>query len=142
MNRKEQIKAYLERLGEGEALESVRADFVKEFQGVDAGEILLAEQALLKEGTPWQEVQRLCDVHSALFHEKIEEEETEISEGHPLDTLLRENRKLEGLLAEGREAIKRGSRRAGFAGTAPGDFCPLCKEGGFIISAFKGKVWN
>ena len=107
MNRKEQIKAYLERLGEGEALESVRADFVKEFQGVDAGEILLAEQALLKEGTPWQEVQRLCDVHSALFHEKIEEEETEISEGHPLDTLLRENRKLEGLLAEGREAIKR-----------------------------------
>ena len=109
MNRKEQIKAYLERLGEGEALESVRADFVKEFQGVDAGEILLAEQALLKEGTPWQEVQRLCDVHSAFFHEKIEEEETEISEGHPLDTLLRENRKLEGLLAEGREAIKRGA---------------------------------
>lgn len=32
MNRKEQIKAYLERLGEGEALESVRADFVKEFR--------------------------------------------------------------------------------------------------------------
>lgn len=115
MERKEQIKAYLKRLGAGEALKSVRADFVKEFEGVDSGEILLAEQALLKEGTPWQEVQKLCDVHAALFHEKIQEQEKpEISEGHPLDTFMRENRELERLLVKGRQALGRGQVEQSF----------------------------
>ena len=67
MNREEQkktIKDYLKRLGAGEELESVRVDFVKKFQSVDAAEIMNAEQELIKEGTPISEVQRLCDVHS------------------------------------------------------------------------------
>lgn len=64
----EQIKSYLKRLGAGESLKSVRADFVKEFREVDSSEIIKAEQELLKEGTPLTEVQKLCDVHAALFH--------------------------------------------------------------------------
>ena len=35
----EQLKAYLRRLGDGEDLESVRADFVRDFSEVDASEI-------------------------------------------------------------------------------------------------------
>ena len=66
----EKIKEYLKRLKNKENLESVRADFVKEFKEVDAAEIMLAEQRLLKEGTPLEEVQKLCDVHSALFQER------------------------------------------------------------------------
>ena len=74
-DRTEQLKAYLRRLGDGEDLESVRADFVLEFGEVDASEIMKAEQELLKEGTPLAEVQRLCDVHSALFHGATREEQ-------------------------------------------------------------------
>ena len=51
MNREEQkqtIKDYLKRLGAGEELESVRVDFVKKFQSVDAAEIMNAEQELIK----------------------------------------------------------------------------------------------
>lgn len=70
----EKIKEYLKRLKNKDNLESVRADFVKEFKEVDASEIMLAEQRLLKEGTPLEEVQKLCDVHSALFHGKTTEE--------------------------------------------------------------------
>lgn len=33
-----------------------------------------AEQELIKEGTPITEVQKLCDVHSALFHGLTKEE--------------------------------------------------------------------
>lgn len=33
-----------------------------------------AEQELMKEGTPLKEVQKLCDIHSALFHGKTREE--------------------------------------------------------------------
>ena len=70
----EKIKSYLKRLGAGESLKSVRADFVKEFREVDSSEIIKAEQELLKEGTPLTEVQKLCDVHAALFHGMTKEE--------------------------------------------------------------------
>ncbi|MBR2654851.1 MAG: DUF438 domain-containing protein [Lachnospiraceae bacterium] len=73
-NRTEQLKAYLRRLGDGEDLESVRADFVRDFGEVDAAEIMTAEQELMKEGTPLSDVQRLCDIHSALFHGATREE--------------------------------------------------------------------
>ena len=72
---KERIKEYLKRLGTDEELASVRADFVKEFEAVDAAEIMSAEQELLREGTPLSEVQRLCDVHAALFQGKTKEEQ-------------------------------------------------------------------
>ena len=85
MNRTEQIKGYLKRLGDGESLENVKKDFVKEFNDVNPIEIMEAEQALIAEGTPISEVSKLCDVHAALFHgatkeERIAKAENEISE--------------------------------------------------------------
>ena len=62
------LQSFLERLSEGESMESVQADFVKHFESVDAEEIMLAEQSLIEEGMPVREVQKLCDFHSALFH--------------------------------------------------------------------------
>ncbi|WP_108831193.1 DUF438 domain-containing protein [Aedoeadaptatus coli] len=132
--RREQLKAYLKRLGDGEALEDVRADFVRDFGEVEASEIMEAEQELLKEGTPLSEVQRLCDVHSALFHgstaeEKIANAEKEVEAsvlrkkaqvagqenkaksaaleeipGHPLSTLKKENEALSALLTKFKES--------------------------------------
>ena len=133
-DRREQLKAYLKRLGDGEALEDVKADFVRDFGEVEASEIMLAEQELLKEGTPLSEVQRLCDVHSALFHgstteEKIANAEREVEAsvlrkkaqeaeqdknakaaaleevpGHPLYTLMKENEALSELLVKFKES--------------------------------------
>ena len=68
------LKVYLKRLGEGEDIESVRADFVEKFSSVDASEIMQAEQDLIAEGTPISEIQQLCDLHSALFHGSTKEE--------------------------------------------------------------------
>ena len=70
----ELLKDYLKRLGNGEDLESVKKDFVQNFSDVEASEIMKAEQELIKEGTPITEVQKLCDVHSALFHGLTKEE--------------------------------------------------------------------
>lgn len=72
--RVEQIKTYLERLSAGEELEKVRADFAKEFKEVDPAEIMQAEQELLQGGTPLETVQKLCDVHAALFRGATSEE--------------------------------------------------------------------
>lgn len=120
-NRAELLKKYLKRLGEGESLESVRSDFVEKFSEVDASEIMKAEQELLSEGTPLTEVQKLCDIHAALFHgatieEKIANAEKAVSGsvdysdkhtkalrlekiiGHPLYTFTKENETLTELL--------------------------------------------
>lgn len=88
--RTEQIKSYLNRLGKGEALEDVRADFVREFGEVEASEIMQAEEELLKEGTPLSEVQRLCDLHSALFHGSTTEERRANAEKEVKASILRQ----------------------------------------------------
>lgn len=73
-HRLELLKSYVARLSDGESLEDVRADFVKNFRDVDAAEIAMAEQTLIQAGTPIDRVQKLCDVHSALFHGATKEE--------------------------------------------------------------------
>lgn len=73
--RRELLKDYLKRLNSGEDLEAVREDFVRNFSDVEASEIMEAEQELLREGTPLEDVQKLCDVHSALFHGATREEQ-------------------------------------------------------------------
>lgn len=88
-SRTEQLKTYLKRLGEGEKLETVRTDFVREFSDVEASEIMQAEQELMKEGTPLSEVQRLCDVHSSLFHGATTEEKIANAEKEVEASLLR-----------------------------------------------------
>ena len=125
MTKKEQrikkLTEYLQRLGAGEELEEVRKDFIKEFSDVQASEIMEAEQELMKQGTPLEEVQRLCDVHAGLFHGVTPEEEMkkrqsfeqkeygnksqqaqelEQIEGHPLYTLTKENQALLKLLQQ------------------------------------------
>lgn len=120
-HRIKKLTEYLQRLGAGEELEEVRKDFIKEFSDVQASEIMEAEQELMKQGTPLEEVQRLCDVHAALFHGVTPEEEMkkrqsfeqkeygnksqqaqelEQVEGHPLHTLTKENQALLKLLQQ------------------------------------------
>ncbi len=118
--RVEQIKTYLERLSAGEPLENVKADFAKEFQEVDPVEIMQAEQELLRGGTPLETVQKLCDVHAALFRGTTSEERIANAEkavaasvkeqklaataalvgiaGHPLQTFTLENEVLETVI--------------------------------------------
>ena len=74
VDRAEALRLLLDRLSEGEDLESVRADFVRDFKDVDPAEIMRAEQGLMESGMPLSKVQKLCDVHSALFHGDTREE--------------------------------------------------------------------
>lgn len=87
------LKSHVGRLSKGEDLESVRKDFVDNFADVEAIEIAQAEQALISGGVPVAEVQKLCDVHSALFHGKTKEErianaEAAVNAGGPGITAL------------------------------------------------------
>lgn len=118
------IKDYLQRLNDGEPMETVRADFARNFKDVEATEIMKAEQQLIGEGQPIKEVKELCDVHSALFHDggddfhhgmhhdqermmtaqasgsKDKTASLRTISGHPLQTFYRENEAIVGALDE------------------------------------------
>lgn len=102
--RQEVLREMIAQLHEGKSVEEVKGRFETVFGGVSAEEIALAEQALIANGLPIAEVQRLCDVHAAVFKGSIEEihrpsDPSDIP-GHPVHTLKRENRAIEKLTAE------------------------------------------
>lgn len=114
--RQNTIKSILKQLHEGKSVEDVREQFSKAFDGVSAEEISQAEQALIQEGMPVEEIQGLCDVHAEVFKGSIEEihQENDLSEipGHPANTLKLENRALEELLKGIRESLEKSDVKA------------------------------
>lgn len=108
LERKKLIKSYLARLSSGEELDSVRKDFKENFEGVSSAEIMDAEEELLASGMDKNEVKKLCDVHSALFHGETESEKNPSSyeEGSFIDYFAKENEKIKEILKEAKESIK------------------------------------
>ena len=102
--RRDQLKALIQQLHDGKTVDEVRGEFEAHFGHVSAAEISKLEQELVSEGMPVTEIQRLCDVHAAVFKGSIEEihqpsEPAEIP-GHPIQVFQRENRHLERLMAK------------------------------------------
>ena len=100
--RQKVIKQVIAKLHEGKTVDEVKQEFEEAFNGVSASEISEAEAALISEGLPVEEIQRLCDVHAAVFKGSIEEihqptDQTQIP-GHPANTLIRENRAIERII--------------------------------------------
>lgn len=111
--RKALIAQYLERLNDGEDIESVREDFARNFRDVSGGEISTAEQELIAGGVPMEKVLRLCDVHASLFeghvscaHNTGAVEETP---GHPVWTMRQENDRIMAFI---NDRVKPDVRRA------------------------------
>ena len=102
--RKETIKSILQKLHQGSSIEEVKEEFEKTFEGVSPSEISEAEQALIAEGMEVSEIQKLCDVHAAVFKGSVLDihntENLEKIKGHPVYALKLENRELERIIDE------------------------------------------
>lgn len=107
--RRQVLKEMISQLHDGKSVEEVKGRFAEVFENVSAEEIAQAEQALILSGLPVSEIQRLCDVHAAVFKGFIEEihRPTDPSQipGHPAHTLKRENRAIENLVGSIREQV-------------------------------------
>ena len=105
--RQNKLKEFIERLHQGATMEEVKPEFAKIFGGVTTAEISSMEQALVAEGMPVEEIQRLCDVHASLFKGSIadihREDRPEDAPGHPLQVFKKENEAIEKLLKESLE---------------------------------------
>ncbi len=102
--RQKVLKELIMELHAGKTVDEVKSRFEKLIEGISAAEIAEMEQALIMEGMPVEEIQRLCDVHAAVFKGSIEEihrpEKEEDVPGHPVHTFKLENRKIEKLVKD------------------------------------------
>lgn len=101
--RQKELKALIMELHDGATVQDVKEKFAKLIEGVSATEITEMEQALVDEGMPVSEIQKLCDVHASVFKGSIEQIHSEGNEqydeqGHPVNTFKMENREIEKLI--------------------------------------------
>ena len=97
--RKAIIKSILKKLHDGEAVETLKTEFAVLAGSATAQEIAEAEQELIDEGVAVESIQRLCDLHVAVFQDDLDEQdEPQQAEQHPLRTYQKNNLGIETLL--------------------------------------------
>jgi len=106
--RKGRLEDIIKKLHAGHTVDQVKGEFREVFGQVSAEEISHAEQSLINEGMPVEEVQRLCDVHASIFEGSIEDIHSSLPlevPGHPAHTLKATNRALRKMLSEMRALL-------------------------------------
>jgi len=90
--RKKVLKEILRQLHAGVPPEKVKEHFRQFLEGVSSLEIAKIEQELVSEGMPREELQRLCDVHLAIFKEQLEKHGVKAAPSSPIGILLEEHK--------------------------------------------------
>jgi PAS domain S-box-containing protein len=93
-NKKKILKEVIKELHGGASPTEVKEKFKKVLKDTKPEDIAKIEQELVKEGMPREELQRLCDVHMAVFGEQVQDQELHIPAGHPISILIEEHRAL------------------------------------------------
>jgi len=100
--KKKMLKEIIKQLPGGAPPEEVKEKFKQVLKGISSEDIIKVEQELVTEGMPREELQKLCDVHLAVFGEQLQEQELHIPIGHPISILIEEHR----ILLEHAERLK------------------------------------
>jgi len=90
--KKKLLKEIIKQLPGGAPPEEVKEKFGEALKGVSSEDIIKVEQELVKEGMPREELQKLCDVHMAVFAEQLQGQELHLASGHPISILIEEHR--------------------------------------------------
>ena len=91
-DKKAQIKEAIRQLHAGVPPEQVKEKFRAVFEGTDSLEIAKIEEELAKEGMKREEMQKLCDVHMAIFKEQIEKQNPNLKPSQPISILMEEHK--------------------------------------------------
>lgn len=91
-NRKKMLKEIIGRLHAGAPPEEAKEKFRQVLENISPIEIANVEEELIREGLPREEIQRLCDVHLAIFRERLEKQRLDAPPGHPINILMEEHK--------------------------------------------------
>ena len=116
--RQRQLKEIVKDLHEGSDIKAVQRRFAELIRNVSPEEIAAMEQALIAEGVPVEQVQKVCDVHVQVFEQALgRRKKSRVLPGHPVRTYQEENRALRRLLRRMRPLLRqvpRGGRQEEF----------------------------
>lgn len=102
--KKQMIKDLIQQLHAGVSPDEVKEKFKAVLKDIGPTEIAYVEEELVNEGLPRQELQKLCEVHLAVFRESLEKPKSEAPPGHPIHILLKEHELVKGFV-EGISAL-------------------------------------
>ena len=87
-----ELKAIIQELHDGLSPDVAKARFDEVVRDISPREIGAMEEQLIREGTPVEEIQRLCDLHVAVVRNSLEKQaQVEAPPGHPAHTYLAAN---------------------------------------------------
>ncbi|NMC16521.1 MAG: DUF438 domain-containing protein [Chloroflexi bacterium] len=90
--RKDALKAIIRKLHAGESVESLQEEFNEVIAEASASDIAQAEREVIAEGLPVADIQKLCDLHVAVFQQGLESQPApESVPGHPVYNFRLEN---------------------------------------------------
>jgi len=106
--RQEALKRIIKDLHAGATVKDLRKRFASIIKNTSAEEIADMENALIREGFPVEEIQRLCEVHAEVFDKSLKKagKPSKIP-GHPVYTYIEENRETRRRLKELKRAVKK-----------------------------------
>jgi PAS domain S-box-containing protein len=91
-DKKRMLKEIIKQLHSGVSPQEVKERFRQVLGEVSSEEIAKVESELVKEGMPREDIQRLCDVHLAVFREQLEKQKLNVPVGHPVSILMEEHK--------------------------------------------------
>ncbi len=97
-DRKKFLKEVIRQLHAGVPLHEVKENFKHVLDGVSPLEIAKMEQELISEGISREEIQRLCDVHLAIFKEQLEKQKIDVPSTTPIGILMEEHNVLQRMV--------------------------------------------
>jgi DUF438 domain-containing protein len=105
--KQEALKGIIKDLHAGVPVEKLRKTFASLIKQTSPEEIADMENALIQEGFPVEEVQRLCDVHAQVFDRALKKAgKPGRIPGHPIHSYLQENKETKALLKSLKRAVK------------------------------------
>ena len=96
--KKQIIRDLIRELHSGVSPDDIKERFKEVLKDIDPIEIAQAEEQLIDEGLPREEIQRLCELHLAVFRESLERQQPEVPPGHPIHILLKEHELVKGFV--------------------------------------------
>ncbi|MBS7616982.1 DUF438 domain-containing protein [Candidatus Bathyarchaeota archaeon] len=98
--KKKALKEVIRQLHAGVSPDHVKEQFRHFLEGVSSLEIAKIEQELINEGMPREEIQRLCDIHLAVFKEELQKQDTKIAAENPVNILMEEHKMLQQIIGQ------------------------------------------
>lgn len=102
------LKKIIKELHKGVPVEQLQETFAELIQRTSPEEIAAMENALIQEGFPVEDIQRLCDVHAKVFEASLEKvgKPSKIP-GHPVYSFIEENKEAAKILDELKKVAKK-----------------------------------